>query len=49
MYEGTLPQTGAAIAVGGTAVGLSWLLAVGLLAVVAGILLTRYGPGRDRA
>jgi hypothetical protein len=45
MYE-TLPKTGLAVGIGGAAIGLPWLLAIGLTIVVAGILLVRYGRGR---
>jgi hypothetical protein len=48
MYEGALPQTGLAIGIGGTALGLSWLIVVALVIIVVGVLLTRYGH-RSRA
>jgi hypothetical protein len=50
MYEGALPKTGLAVGVGGATLGLSWLIAVGLVVIVAGVLLTRYGRrGNARA
>jgi hypothetical protein len=49
MYEGALPKTGVAIGAGGAYFGLSWLIAVGLVAIAAGVLLTRYGRRRARA
>jgi hypothetical protein len=48
MYEGALPKTGLAIGVGGVSMGLSWLIAVALVLVVGGVLLTRYAQ-RSRA
>lgn len=49
MYEGTLPNTGAAAGVAGLALGMSWLIAIGLAIVIAGILVTRYSRSRARS
>jgi hypothetical protein len=46
MYEAALPKTGLAIGVGGAAIGLSWLLVVGVIVVLAGLALARYAHRR---
>ena len=46
MYEGALPKTGLAVGVGGAALGLSWLLVVAVVLIVAGLLFARYGRSR---
>jgi hypothetical protein len=49
MYEGALPTTGVAVGVAGQTIGLSWLLAVGVALVLAGILLARLTGNRGKA
>ncbi|MEU0991712.1 hypothetical protein ABZ348_13105 [Streptomyces sp. NPDC005963] len=49
MYDDALPRTGLAITIGGVTVGLSWLIGIGLLVVVIGILVIRYWRRRENA
>ncbi|MFD9721285.1 hypothetical protein [Streptomyces sp. NPDC059076] len=49
MYDDALPRTGLAITIGGVTVGLSWLIGIGLLVVVIGILVIRYWRRRESA